>query len=111
MAADSGRLSRVQVRQLKAEIRRHSSAAAAERLLVDSVSKGHDKLALHRYLVLLRLDAPRCAPHEDYCLRIAARLPDEVVRRIRRHVGWPVEGTDAASGDAAGDPRTEPTGE
>lgn len=110
-AADSSGLSRAQVRELKAEIHRHSNASAAERLLADSVRKGHEKLALHRYLVLHRLDAPRCAPYEDYCLGVAARLPGEVVHRIRRHVGWPVEAMDIAPGDAAGGPRIEPTGE
>jgi hypothetical protein len=80
-------LSRAEVRQLKLAVRRESNPAAAERLLADSVRKGHDKLALHRYLALHRIDAARCAPYEDYCRQVASCLPDEALRRVLRHVG------------------------
>ena len=79
-------LSRTEVRLLKAAVRKESSATAAERLLADSVRKGHDKLALHRYLSLHRIDAGRCAPYEDYCRQVAGRLPGEALQRVLRHV-------------------------
>lgn len=84
----SSLLSRAEVRQLKSAVRRASDAAAAERLLAHSVRKGHDKLALHRYLALHRLDAVRCAPYEAYCQQVAGRLPDAVFNRVLRHAGW-----------------------
>lgn len=79
-------LSRVEVRLLKAAVRKESSAAAAERLLADSVHKGHDKLALHRYLTLHRIDARRCVPYEGYCRQVAGRLPGDALQRVLRHV-------------------------
>lgn len=79
-------LSRTQVRQLRKAVHRELSAQAAEELLADSVRRGHDKLALHRYLTLHSLDEPRCAPYEVYCNRVADKLPDETLHRILRHV-------------------------
>lgn len=84
----SGLLSRAEVRQLKAAVRRESNATAAERLLAHSVRNGHDKLALHRYLALHAIDAVRCAPYEDYCRQIARRLPGDALHRVLRHAGW-----------------------
>lgn len=81
-------LSRAEVRQLKSEIRRESSASAAERLLFDSVQKGHDKLALHRYLVLHKIDSIRCGPYEGYCQQIAKNLPNAALQRILAHMSW-----------------------
>ena len=81
-------LSRAEVRQLKSAVRRESNPTAAERLLADSVRKGHDKLALHRYLALHGIDAARCAPYEEYCCLVAGRLPGESLRRVLRHAGW-----------------------
>lgn len=81
-------LSRAEVRQLKLAVRRDSNATAAERLLADSVQKGHDKLALHRYLALHRIDAVRCIPYEGYCRQVASRLPGETLQRVLRHAGW-----------------------
>lgn len=81
-------LSRADLRRLKRAVRRKSDAAAAEALLADSVKKGHDKLALHRYLALHRIDASRCVPYESYCRQVAAQLPADVVHRVLRHSGW-----------------------
>lgn len=80
-------LSRTEVRQLKSAVRRESSAIAAERLLADSVRKRHDKLALHRYFALHKIDAGRCAPYEGYCRQVAGRLPGEALQRVLRHAG------------------------
>ncbi len=85
---ESGLLSRAEVRQLKSAVRRESSATAAERLLLDSVRKGHDKLALHRYLALHRIDSVRCGPYESYCRRVAGHLPNAALQRILAHMGW-----------------------
>lgn len=81
-------LSRTEVRRLKSAARKESSAPAAERLLADSVRKGHDKLALHRYLTLHSIDAARCVRYEGYCRQVAGRLPSEALQRVLRHLGW-----------------------
>jgi len=86
--SEANMLSRVEVRQLKSSVRRESSTESAERLLADSVQKGHDKLALHRYLALHRLDASRCEKYEGYCRQVAGRLSGEALLRILRHAGW-----------------------
>lgn len=82
-------LSRTEVRQLKSAVRKESGGApAAKRLLADSVRTGHDKLALHRYLTLHRIDAAGCVPCDVYCRQVAGRLPSEALQRVLRHLGW-----------------------
>jgi len=69
-------LSSVELRQLTSAVGRESNSTVTEQLLADNARKGHDKLELHRYLTLHRLDAARCAAYESYCRQIAGRLSD-----------------------------------
>jgi len=92
-------LTRAQVRQLKKAVRHDCSADAAERLLADSVKKGHERLALHRYLALHVIDASRCEPFEDYCAAVARDVDLDAMQRILRHVGSN-HGSGAASSSA-----------
>lgn len=79
-------LTRQEIRRLKKEIATTGSAQAAEQLLVDSTRKGHDKLALHRYALLRRLDPTRCAAFEGYCSAVAASLSPEDIQRAFEHM-------------------------
>lgn len=81
-------LTRADIRRLKKAIRGVSGAEAAELLLADSVRKGHDKLALHRYLTLQMIDASRCKLYENYCLAVARLHDNDALQRVFRHVGW-----------------------
>ncbi len=80
-------LARADIRRLKKAIRSDSGAEAAELLLADSIRKGHDKLALHRYLTLQMIDASRCRLYENYCLAVARLHDAEALQRIFRHIG------------------------
>lgn len=79
-------LTRSEIRQLKKQVATAGNAEAAERLLVDSTRKGHDKLALHRYALLRRLDARRCQAFESYCQAAAAKIGTDQLQRILEHV-------------------------
>lgn len=78
-------LTRVVIRRLKKLVASGCAEAAAQ-LLVDSIRKGHERLALHRYAMLQRLDAQRCAPLEPYCRAAAARMSEAELQRIFEHV-------------------------
>jgi hypothetical protein len=78
-------LTRAAIRRLK-KLVASGCAEAAEQLLVDSIRKGHERLTLHRYAMLHRLDAQRCAPLEPYCRTVAARMSVVELRRIFEHV-------------------------
>lgn len=81
----SARLSRSEIRNLKKSVRRQSCVVAAEQLLVDSIQKGHCKLALHRYFMLYRINAWRCVPYEAYCQSLADGInQDELMKIIAR---------------------------
>lgn len=75
-------LKREEIRRLKKAVVASASAEAAERLLVDSIRKGHVKLALHRYALLYRLNSQQCAPFESYCQAVAARVSATELRHI-----------------------------
>jgi hypothetical protein len=79
-------LKREEIRRLKKEAATTGSADAAERLLIDSTRKGHDKLALHRYALLHCLDSSRCTQFESYCQAAAARMSPTDLRRVFEHV-------------------------
>lgn len=79
-------LKREEIRRLKKEIATTGSAEAAERLLIDSTRKGHDKLALHRYSLLRRIDSSRCAPFESYCQAAATQMSASELKRVFEHV-------------------------
>lgn len=75
--AQPGRVSslkRVEIRQFKRQMRKSACPDAAEWLLMDSVKKGHDKLALLRYLDLLSIDSERCQKFDDYCRSVLKKI-------------------------------------
>lgn len=79
-------LRRADIRRLKKEIASTGSVEAAERLLLDSTRKGHEKLALHRYVLLHRLDPSRCTQFEAYCQAVACRVGAANLWRAFEHV-------------------------
>jgi hypothetical protein len=79
-------LSRPEIRSLKQRVRLHADAEAAIALLADSVLKGHDRLAVHRFCVAHALDETRTNSFAPYCDQIAAALPPSELQRIVNHV-------------------------
>ena len=79
-------LKREEIRRLKKEVVTTGSAEAAELLLIDSTRKRHDKLALHRYALLHRLDSSRCTQFESYCQAAAVRVGAANLWRAFEHV-------------------------
>lgn len=79
-------LRRADIRRLKKEVASTGSVEAAELLLLDSTRKGHEKLALHRYALLHRLDSSRCTQFEPYCQAVASRVGAANLWRAFEHV-------------------------
>ncbi|WP_349361132.1 hypothetical protein [Stappia sp.] len=69
---------RRRARALAARVRQ-GDAEAAGALLAHSVSQGHGKLALRRFLLARALGARVSAADKRYCARIVACLPVEAV--------------------------------
>lgn len=96
-------LSRPEIRSLKQRVRQHADAGAAIALLADSVLKGHDRLAVHRFCVAHVLDEARTSSFAPYCDQIAAALPPSELQRIVNHVNSEIlaMGLCATGGDRA----------